>query len=121
MRPARGRVFLLLAALAILALGLGTLSTGLSSPLLGLSLTLPHPSAPPTPSPPALGLLLVRVSLSGVGNGTVPVGGAAVSIGSGVRGEASEVVATNSSGEAAVQLQPGNYTLTVYTTKFSAF
>ena len=119
MRLARGRAALLLAVLAVLSITVGTLSTGLSSPLFGLSVSLPHSSPPPPPPAPASGILLVRVSLSGTGNGTLPVAGAAVSVGSGVVGAASELLTTNALGEAEIKLPPGNYSLGV-TTQSSA-
>jgi len=110
-----------LAVLGVLALLLGTVSTGLSSPLLGLSFSLPK-SSPPSPPPlPVPGDLLVKASVYQAGNGTDPVAGATVSIGSGVVGVASLLTSTNSSGEAQVSLLPGNYTIRVYNGGFTTF
>ncbi|MDA4136947.1 MAG: hypothetical protein OK449_08160 [Thaumarchaeota archaeon] len=121
MRSARGRTALLLVTLAALAIVLGTASTGLSSPLFGLSVTLPHPAPPAPPPTPISGKLLVNVSLYGAGGGASRVAGATVSIGSGVIGSPPQLLTTNSSGEAETSLYPGNYTLEVYNTEFSTF
>jgi hypothetical protein len=122
MRSSRGRAALLLATLAVLAIALGTVSTGLSSPLFGLAVKLPRPPPPSTPPPPPIaGKLLVEVSLYGTGNGTSPVANATVSIVSGVVGSPSMLLATNSSGEVEASLLAGDYTLEVYNTEFSTF
>jgi len=110
-----------LATLGVLAVLLGTVSTGLSSPLVGLSFNLPKPS-PPTPPPlPVPGELLVEASVYQAANGTTPLEGATVSIGSGVVGVASLLTATNSSGEVEVSLLPGSYTIRVYNEGFTTF
>lgn len=122
MRSSRGRAALLLATLLVLAIALGTVSTGLSSPLFGLAVKLPRPPPPSTPPPaPIAGQLLVEVSLYGTGNGTSPVANATVSIVSGVLGSPSLLLATNSSGEAEASLLAGDYALKVYNTEFSTF
>jgi hypothetical protein len=121
MRSARGRTALLLVTLAVLAIVLGTASTGLSSPLFGLTVNLPHPAPPAPPPAPISGQLLVNVSLYGASGGASPVAGATVSVGSGVLGSPPQLLATNSSGEVETPRYPGNYTLEVYNTEFSTF
>jgi hypothetical protein len=129
MRSARGRAALLLVTLAVLAVVIGTVSSGLSSPLLGLALSSPKPLRAATSAAPVPGLLLVRVSMYGAGGVSpsfglseeTPVANATVSVGSGVPGSPSLLMSTNSSGEAEVKLLPGNYALEVSNTEFSAF
>jgi hypothetical protein len=118
MASTRGRTVALLSVLAILAVILGAITAGLSSPLFGFSLSLPRQSSAPSPPPPPTGELLVKVLQYGASNDSVPIAGANVSITLDPQSTNTVLKQTNSSGELSLFMLTGNYTVSVSNVDF---